>query len=432
MPPSAVARDHGPAKPAGSPWAWIPTLYFFQGLPNVLVASVSLVVYKNLGLSNAAAAFYTSWLYLPWVLKPLWSPLVDVIGKRRDWIWIAEFLVSAGFAAVALTIPTPWFVQLTLALFWLTAAASATHDIAADGFYILALDERRQSFFSGVRNTGFNLAKIAAQGGLVALAGRLKSWTGSFAAAWSVTFLIAAAVAFGLGLYHSRRLPRPESDQPGRGGPNAKEFLEALTHLFHKPGLPAILSFLLLYRFAEAQLLKMVQPFLIDTRAAGGLGLSNESFGLVYGTAGVAALVCGGLLGGYVVSRSGLKSWLWPMALAMHVPDAVFLYLSWAQPESLQTIGCCVALEQFGYGFGFTAYMLYMIHIARGRHSTATYALCTGVMALGLMLPGMWSGWLQEQLGYRWFFLWVLLATIPGFVVITRIPLEREFGKRAS
>jgi PAT family beta-lactamase induction signal transducer AmpG len=416
-----------------SPWAWIPTLYFAQGLPNALVASVSLVVYLNLGLSNAEAAFYTSWLYLPWVVKPLWSPVVDVLRTRRGWIWSMQFCVATGLAGVALTIPTRFFLQLTLAFFWLMALESATHDIAADGFYILANSEREQAFFSGVRNTCFNLARIAAQGALVALAGKIKDRTASFAFAWSVAFGLVAGTYFCLALYHWLVLPHPAGDLPGprgRGAVALADFYRAFASFFKKPGLQTALSFLLLYRFGEAQLLKMVQPFLLAAREHGGLGLSNAEFGLVYGTGGVMALVGGGLLGGVVVSRRGLRFWLWPMAFAMHLPDAVFVYLSHAQPRSLALVGACVAVEQFGYGFGFAAYMLYMLYLARGSHQTAHYAICTGFMALGLMVPGMWSGWLQQVLGYPAFFAWVLLATIPGFLVTALIKVEADFGRR--
>jgi PAT family beta-lactamase induction signal transducer AmpG len=429
-----------PAESSGSksrnPWSWIPSLYFIQGLPNVLVVSVSVVLYKNLGLSNSAAAFYTSWLYLPWVIKPLWSPVVDLLRTRRWWICGMQFFVATGLACVALTIPTPYFLQLTLAGFWLIAFGSATHDIAADGFYILANSERDQAFFSGVRNTAFNLAKIFAQGLLVALAGKLKEHFGNFAVAWAITVGIAAAICLCLALYHRFILPFPAGDRTRapQGNPSSahffREFLTTFASFFRKPGIGLVLSFLLLYRFGEAQLLKMVQPFLIDSLDKGGLGLSNAQFGLVYGTVGVIALVAGGLLGGFLISRHGLKFWLWPMVFTMHLPDAVFVYLAHAQPQSLELIGACVALEQFGYGFGFAAYMLYMIYIARGEHATAHYAICTGFMALGMMLPGMWSGWLQEQIGYRHFFIWVILATIPGFVVTALIPLDREFGKR--
>jgi PAT family beta-lactamase induction signal transducer AmpG len=415
------------------PWLWIPTLYVAEGLPYALAMSVSVVLYKNLGVSNAAIAFYTSWLYLPWVIKPLWSPFVDLLKTRRLWIWAMQLLLGGGLAGVALTIPAPHFFQLTLAFFWLLAFSSATHDIAADGFYMLALTEHDQAFFSGIRSTFYRVAMICGQGGLVILAGTIQARTGSFALAWSLAFALGAGIFLCLGVYHRLVLPRPAFDQPGIAGPAKNffaEFFKTFGTFFQKPKIAALLLFLLLYRLGEAQLVKMVQPFLLDPREQGGLGLTDDQVGLAYGTAGIIALMLGGLLGGFVVARHGLKFWLWPMLLAIHLPDAVFIWLAYAQPENIFTIGAGVAIEQFGYGFGFTAFMLYMIYIARGEHQTAHYAICTGFMALGMMLPGMWSGWLQEHIGYQHFFVWVLLATIPSFIVVLRIPLEAEFGRR--
>jgi MFS transporter, PAT family, beta-lactamase induction signal transducer AmpG len=420
-----------PQPTSRSPWAWIPTLYFAQGLPNVLVGTVAVVFYKNLGLSNTAAAFFTSWLYLPWVLKPLWSPVVDGWRTRRGWITATQCLAGAGFAGLALALPAAHCLQFTLALFWLLAFNSATHDIAADGFYIVANAERTQAAFSGVRNVAFNLAKIFAQGSLVALAGILGQRSGSYVTAWMAVFGLVAGIFLLLAMYHRLVLPRPAADAPGGAGlAKAANFLATFGDFFRKPRIATLLAFLLLYRLGEAQLLRVAQLFLLDPRAAGGLGLNNQQLSLAYGTVGLVALICGGLLGGLLISRQGLKFWLWPMLLAIHLPDAVFIWLAYAQPQSLAVIGAGVAVEQFGYGFGFSAYLLYMIYIARGRHATAHYAICTGFMALGLMLPGMWSGWLQEHLGYRHFFVWVILATIPGFAVALKIPLDAEFGKK--
>jgi MFS transporter, PAT family, beta-lactamase induction signal transducer AmpG len=416
-----------------SPWAWIPTLYLAEGLPYALAMSVSVVLYKNLGVSNAAIAFYTGWLYLPWVIKPFWSPVVDILKTRRQWIWAMQFSLGAMFAAVALTIPASHFFQLTLAFFWLAAFSSATHDIAADGFYMLATAEREQAFFSGIRNTFYRVAWIAAQGGLVILAGKIQKHTGNFALAWSVAFALVAGAFLCLGIYHRLVLPRPAVDRPQGLGTLKKftvEFLKTFGTFFQKPKIVTLLLFLLLYRFGEAQLVKMAQPFLLDPRNQGGLALTDEQVGSIYNIVGVGALLFGGLLGGFVVSRHGLKFWLWPMLLAIHLPDAVFVWLACAQPESLWAIGAGVAVEQFGYGFGFTAFMLYMIYIARGEHRTAHYAICTGFMALGMMVPGMWSGWLQQVLGYAHFFVWVILATVPSFLVALFVPLDPEFGKR--
>jgi MFS transporter, PAT family, beta-lactamase induction signal transducer AmpG len=417
------------------PWCWIPTLYLAEGLPNALVASVAVVLYKNLGVSNADIAFYTGWLYLPWVIKPLWSPVVDLLRTRREWIWAMQLLLGAGLAGVALTIPAPHFFQLTLAFFWLLSFSSATHDIAADGFYMLATTEQEQSFFSGVRSAFYRVATILAQGQLVILAGQIHKRTGNYAFAWSMTFALVAGIILCLSLWHWLILPRPAVDLPRNAAPAGKYFggfFETFGAFFLKPKIVVMLSFILLYRLGEAQLMKMVQPFLLDPRDRGGLGLANDQLGLIYGTVGVIIFICGALLGGFAVARRGLKFWLWPMLLAIHLPDAVFIWLAYAQPGNLFAIGAGVAVEQFGYGFGFTAFMLYMIYIARGEHRTAHYAICTGFMALGMMLPGMWSGWLQEHLGYQHFFGWVLLATIPSFIVARLVPLDSHFGKQAT
>jgi PAT family beta-lactamase induction signal transducer AmpG len=416
-----------------NPWFWIPTLYVAEGLPYALAMSVSLVLYKNLGVSNTDIAFYTSWLYLPWVIKPLWSPVVDLLKTRRLWIWMTQLLLGAGLAGVALTIPAPHFFQLTLAFFWLLAFSSATHDIAADGFYMLAMTEREQAFFSGIRSTFYRVAMICAQGQLVILAGKIHERTGNYMFAWSMAFALIAGIFLCLGIYHFFVLPKPAIDQPRRAGSSENflsEFFKTFGTFFQKPKIIVLLLFLLLYRLGEAQLLNVAKFFLLDPRTKGGLALTDNQFGWIYGHIGVGALVLGGLLGGFVVARHGLKFWLWPMLLAIHLPDAVFIWLAYAQPNNFWAIGTGVAVEQFGYGFGFTAFMLYMIYIARGEHQTAHYAICTGFMALGMMLPGMSSGWLQEHMGYPHFFVWVLLATIPSFIVALQIPLEAEFGRR--
>lgn len=415
------------------PWSWIPTLYVAEGLPYALVMSVSVVLYKNLGVSNEAIAFYTGWLYLPWVIKPLWSPVVDLLKTRRLWIWAMQLLIGAGLAGVALTIPAPHFFQWTLVFFWLLAFSSATHDIAADGFYMLATTEHEQSLFIGFRSVFFNVGKISAQGGLIILAGELQKRTGDFASAWAIVFAFAAGFVLCLGVYHHWLLPYPAIDRVGGEDSTArffKDFFVTFGGFFKKPKIITLLLFLLLYRLGEAQLLKMSQMFLLDPREVGGLALTTPQVGLLYNIVGLVAFVFGALLGGFVVARHGLKFWLWPMLFAIHLPDTVFIWLAYAQPQNLFAIGTGVAVEQFGYGFGFTAMLLYLIYIARGEHQTAHYTIGTGFMALGMMLPGMWSGWLQERLGYPHFFVWVILTTVPSFLVAMKIPLEAEFGKR--
>lgn len=416
-----------------SPWTWIPSLYFGQGIPYVVVMTLSVVMYKNLGISNTDIALYTSWLYLPWVIKPLWSPLVELMGTKRRWVWLLQFLIGAALALVALTIPAPKFFQLTLAVFWLMAFASASHDIAADGFYMLALGQGQQAAFVGVRSTFYRLANIGGQGGLVYLAGELQERSGSMVFAWSVVFWVLALMFAAMALYHLLLLPRPASDTAHRvqGNPVA-EFLGVFVEFFRKPGILVVLGFLLLYRFPEAQLLKLASPFLLDPLAAGGLGLSTKEVGIAYGTVGLTALTLGGLAGGWVISRVGLKRALWPLILAMHVPNLVFLALALWHPHSLWIVSSALAVEQFGYGLGFTAYLMYMILVAEGPHKTAHYAICTGFMALGMMLPGMWSGWLQDQIGYPMFFAWVLISTIPSFAMAALIKVPADFGKRKA
>lgn len=419
-----------------NPWRWIPTLYFGQGIPYVVVMTLSVILYKNLGVSNTDIALYTSWLYLPWVIKPLWSPLIELFGTKRAWIVALQFAVGASLACVALTIPGPAYFQMSLATFWLMAFASASHDIAADGFYMLALPQHSQAAFVGVRSTFYRLANIGGQGGLVYLAGMLQQRTGSMQLAWSIVFWVLAAMFALMALYHHFLLPRPAADTRGLGAAEARglvrEFFRVFAAFFRKPGIVVVLGFLLLYRFPEAQLLKLATPFLLDPVEQGGLGLSTAEVGIAYGTVGLTALTLGGLLGGWVISRLGLKRALWPLILVMHVPNAVFVLLAATHPGSLALISLALAVEQFGYGLGFTAYLMYMILVADGPHKTAHYAICTGFMALGMMLPGMWSGWLQQQLGYLAFFVWVLVATLPSFAMAALIRIPEGFGKKVT
>ncbi|MFN8650348.1 MAG: MFS transporter [Gemmatimonadales bacterium] len=419
-----------------SPWRWVPSLYLSEGLPYVVVMTVAVVLYKNLGISNTDIALYTSWLYLPWVVKPLWSPLVEVLGQKRRWVVLLQLAIAAALAAVAFALPGPTAFRATLAVFWVMAIASATHDIAADGFYLLALPPHAQAAFVGVRSTFYRLAMITGQGGLVYLAGRLTDSTGSAAKAWGLVFTGTAAAFAALALYHAWALPRPAADREPREGPVWAGFAESFATFFRQPGIGRILAFLLLYRFAEAQLLKLVTPFMLDAREAGGLGLKTQDVGVAYGTVGVSALVLGGLLGGWLISRTGLKRVLWPLMLCMHLPNLVFVALAVWQPAHLPLVSAAVALEQFGYGFGFTAYLVFMLMVAAGpggtsAYKTAHYALCTGFMALGMMLPGMWAGWLQDQLGYTGFFLWTCAATLPSFGAAALIRIDPAFGKKA-
>jgi PAT family beta-lactamase induction signal transducer AmpG len=610
-----------------SAWAWIPTLYFAQGIPYVVVMTMSVIMYKRLGVSNADIALYTSWLYLPWVIKPLWSPIVELLGTKRQWIVLMQLFVGAALGGVALTIPGPAFFKVSLGIFWLLAFASATHDIAADGFYMLALNKHDQAWFVGVRSTFYRLAMIAGQGLLIMLAGaietrtglpavelkvvaqpgaaalaavdpaaapapsvtgaavrlvaapatlildpaprtsgeikdlvaRAKAWNqaagfyaapdsgassaagasapswwhrhvatpfgdflrrhfavktvtaqrsdvagqagavlislsarpekdvvvtlgresgdsgikllegerftftaanwnkplmavvqldpknrrateatflvraGNIPLAWAVTFYTLAALFVLLFVYHRWVLPKPVADTAAHAGTRRnpiKEFFATFGAFFRKPLILRSLAFLLLYRIAEAQLVKIASLFLLDARETGGLGLSTSAVGFVYGTVGVVALTLGGILGGFVAARHGLRYWLPYMVCAIHLPNLVFVYLSYALPENLAFITIAIAVEQFGYGFGFSAYMIYMLYIAQGQHQTAHYAICTGFMALGMMIPGMWTGWIQEIVGYQHFFVWIMICTIPGFIVTALIKPDPSFGKK--
>jgi len=586
-------------KRASGPWLWVPSLYFAEGIPYVMVMTLSVIFYKRMGISNTDIALYTSWLYLPWVIKPLWGPVVDILRTKRFWILMMQLFIGAGLAGVAFTIPVDRFFQFTLAFFWLLAFSSATHDIAADGFYMLGLSKGDQAFFVGIRSTFYRLAMLTGQGLLVILAGYFEAKTGlpevqvmvqaveeptsavfnpqalvvepeggetyfitaeeiligtakitegeadgllkavddwnsthgfypaeegeggspaeetaeanlvgnvaytwfrlstkpeegenivlnfsfdkgdksislahsyrfefnegnwdvpafavfkldpklekatsaSFSGlsgnirfAWTMVFIVVALLFVGFHIYHRFALPRPATDVSMRSGEGGfmKEFLATFVDFFRKKNIGVILLFLLVYRLGESQLVKLASPFLLDSREANGLGLTTGDLGLIYGTIGIIALSIGGIIGGIAASRRGLKYWLWWMVIAMNLPNLVYVFLSYVMPSSLWIVASSVAVEQFGYGFGFTAYMLYMIYVSEGKHKTAHFALTTGFMALGMMIPGMVSGWLQELIGYQHFFIWVMLCTIPSFILIPFLKIDPKFGKRES
>jgi PAT family beta-lactamase induction signal transducer AmpG len=418
---------------ASNPWSWIPTLYFGQAIPYVVVMVLSVVIYKDFGISNTDIAFYTSWLYLPWVIKPLWSPFIDMFRTKRWWTVSMQFIIGAALASVALTTHLPTFFQLSLAILWLMAFSSATHDIAADGFYMLALPQKQQAAFVGVRSTFYRLANIAGQGGLVYLAGQLTERTHDVAYAWSVVLFVAGGMFLSLCAWHAFILPRPASDHKVATSDNyIKEYFSTFAAFFGRKDILMVLAFILTFRLGESQLIKLVVPFLKDPIAKGGLGLTTSQVGMVYGTIGVLFLTLGGLLGGYLISKIGLKRALWPMVVAIHVPDLVFVILSTQLPENIVVVAACIALEQFGYGLGFTALLMFMIMVADGEHKTAHYAICTGLMALGMMVPGMFSGRVQEYLGYQHFFVYVCLMTLPAFILAALVKIDPEFGKKTD
>lgn len=416
-----------------NPWAWVPTLYFAEGVPYVAVMTISVIIYKRLGLSNTDITLYTSWLYLPWVIKPLWSPFVDMLRTKRWWILAMQILIAASLAGVAFTIPGPLWLQGSLSFFWLLAFSSATHDIAADGFYMLGLEQHEQAYFVGIRSTFYRIATIFSSGLLVGLAGVLQVLTRSISYAWSLVFYLIAGLFIALWLYHSWALPRPSEDThrvQKTAADIMAEFWNTLVTFFQKPQVWVGICFMLFYRMPEGLLAKVSALFLVDKMANGGLGLSDVEFGMVQGTVGVIGLTLGGILGGIAASRDGLKRWLWPMVMAITIPDLVYVYLSCALPSSLLVINICIFLEQFGYGFGFSAYMLYLIYYSQGEHKTAHYALCTAFMALSMMIPGLFAGALQESVGYRAFFVIVVVCCVMTYIVASLLKIDPEFGKK--
>ena len=421
-----------------NPWAWIPTLYIAEGLPNVVVMTVAVVMYMQLGLSDTDIALYTGWLGLPWVIKPLWSPFVDLYRTKRWWVLSMQLLLGSSLAGVAFTLNAPFWFQGSMAFFFLMAFSSATHDIAADGFYMIELDSHDQSWFVGIRNTFYRIAVIFGQGVLVWVADQLQAvFPDSKAFTWSLIFFALAAIFIAIWLYHGFIMPKPvDRNNEGQTASDVVRGLkQMLLSFFTKVSARQIifvLLFLLLYRFPEAMLTKMASTFLLRPVEDGGLGLTKEAFGLAYGTVGLIGLLLGGIVGGMLASRDGLKRWLWPFVCAITLPDIVYVYLSYVQPDNLWLISSCLFIEQFGYGLGFTALTLYMLYFSQGEFKTSHYAICTGLSYLGLMLPGMVSGWIKDQVGYNTFFIIVMFLCIITFAVTAFIKIDPEFGKKTA
>ena len=412
-------------------WVWVPILYFTQGLPYVLVVTVSVIMYKKLGISNSDIGLYTSWLYLPWVLKPLWSPFVDLKSTKRKWFLFMQLVIALALLGVGLAVPTDMFFITTLACFWMAAFASATNDIASDGYYMLGLTEKKQSFFVGMRSTFYRLAMVTGEGLIVILAGFLENKYGDNTKAWSVTMVAAAALMLVLTISNFFATPKFESseaiikEKPGG-------FMEIFTSFFNKPGIGIALAFILTFRLGESQLVKMAAPFMLDGPEDGGLGYSTEQIGTIFGTAGVVMLSLGGILGGILISRDGLKKWMLPMVLSLNVPNILYALLALTKTTNIVAVTTTVVFEKFGYGFGFTAFLMYLIYIADGKSKTSHYAIATGFMALGMMLPGMISGYIQEWLGYDGFFIWVVIAALPAFFLLKYISYPPDFGKKTN
>ena len=421
-----------------NPWTWVPTLYFAEGLPNVIVMTVAVVMYMQLGMTDTKIALYTSWLGLPWVIKPLWSPFVDIYKTKRWWVLAMQVLLGSSLAGVAFTLNASFWFQGTMFFFFLMAFSSATHDIAADGFYMIELDSHGQAWFVGIRNTFYRIAVIVGKGLLVPVAGILQVMLREKTAyTWSLVFYGLAGIFIALWLYHGFIMPQPKDreNQQMSVAEVGRDLRQTFISFFRKLPLRQMffaLLFLLFYRFPEAMLTKMTDTFLLRPNSEGGLGLTPQDYGLANGTVGLIGLLLGGIVGGMLASRDGLKRWLWPFVCAITLPDIVYVYLSFAMPSNLFLVSTCLFIEQFGYGLGFTALTLYMLYFSQGEYKTSHYAICTGLTYLGLMLPGMISGWIKDMMGYRMFFITIMLLCAITFIVTAFIKIDPEFGKKTN
>jgi PAT family beta-lactamase induction signal transducer AmpG len=436
-------------KTDNKPWFWIPLLNFASGLPYAVIISVSVIMYKNLGITNEDIGVYTSLLYLPWVIKPLWSPFIELNGTKRKWFLSMQLLISIAFLLVGFTIPLNGFFMMSLAIFWVAAFASASNDIASDGFYLLVLPKEQQSFFLGIRSTFYRLSLLAGNGLIVLFAGYLEHKYSDNTKAWSYTMIAVGLLMTFITVYNFFTTPKTEINADQANKDHHQNFASVFVSFFKKKQIGLVLAFILVFRLGESQLLKMLSPFLLDKKDLGGMALDTEAVGIIYGTLGILALTVGGILGGIAISKHGLTRWMFPMFLAMHLPILGFIGLAHFQPEELfhlhvnlyffeinspLNLYTCITviLEQFGYGFGFTGFMMFLIHVAEGESKTAHYALATGFMALGMMLPGMLSGYIQQFLGYQNFFIWVFLATIPGLILSRFLIFPKDFGKKSE
>ena len=419
-----------------NPWAWIPTLYFAEGLPNIIVTGLSVVMYMQMGLSDAEVGLFTGWLALPWVIKPLWSPFIDLLKTKRWWVLAMQALIGASLAGIAFSIPTAFWFQATMCLFFLIAFCSATHDISADGFYMIELDDHNQAKYVGLRNTFYRLAIIFVNGMLVSLAGILQvMFRGQIRFTWALIFYGLAGLFIGLWLYHSRFMPRPAEDVNTRRTvaevtSELKNMFITFFQKFDRRGTLIVMLFLLFYRFPEALLNTMTKTFMLRHNYVGGLGLSPQEYGLANGTVGLIGLLLGGIIGGVLVSRDGMKRWLWPMVCAITLPDVVYIYLSYSLNSNLIVVSSCLFIEQFGYRLGFTVLTLYMLYYSQGKYKTSHYSICTGISYLGLMLPGMLSGYIKDMVGYRVFFIIVMACCAITFAVTAFLKIDPDFGKK--
>jgi len=424
MTPDKITSDKIESK---NPWWYVPTLYFAQGLPNVLITSVLVIIYQNMGIENKVITFWTNLIAMAWVIKMLWGPFVDIYSTKRNWVIYTQLAMMACLGLAAFSLQLDNFFYVSLFIFSIAAFISATSDIATDGFYMLALSPEQQALYAGFRSVFFRVAIIFADGVLVVLAGQMAKNLDDVVLSWSITLAIAAAIFAIIFVYHRFILPFPASDPKDRGIEDREQipFKTIVSSYLKQHKISAIIAFILLYRLGEAMLVSMSKLFLLDEIDQGGLGLETADVGYIYGTVGMVSLLIGGVIGGAIISKFGLKKTIFPLALALNLPDLFYVYMDYNQPP-IEWVYPLVSLEQLGYGLGFTSFMIYLMYVAKGEYKTSHYAISTGIMALGLRVPGMISGSIQESVGYPMFFVIVCLLTIPGMATIFFLPLAEE------
>lgn len=407
------------------PATWVPTLYFSEGLPFVATATVSVLMYKSLGLTDAQIAFFTTLIMWPWTLKPIWGPLLEMFRTKKHFVVATQFIGGVAFGLLALSLPLKGFLSYSLAMFAIIAFNSATHDIAADGVYINTLEPKQQAQFVGWQGAFYNIAKVFSQGFLVYIAGKLELTLG-VTEAWMVVMGLFGGILILMALYHIKMLPSGGSSEGVRNFREAfTTFWQVVKTFFQKKNILWGIAFIILFRSAEGQLTKIVPLFMRAAREAGGLGLPTSDIGIAYGIFGAASFVLGSIAGGYFVAKRGLQRSIFILCVLFNIPDAVYAYLAFTVPENFAVICGAITCEWFGYGFGFVGVILFMMQqIAPGKYKMAHYAFATAVMNLGFMIPSMISGYISDFLGYKKFFLWVMLATIPSFLAAWFVPFK--------
>jgi PAT family beta-lactamase induction signal transducer AmpG len=410
------------------PLTWIATVYFAMGLPFVALAQASSLMFKNLGISDTQIALWTSLIMIPWTFKPLWSPILEMFRTKKIFVVTTQMVTGISFALVAFSLHLPDFFAYAIAFMAIIAFSGATHDIATVGVYLNELNPQQQSKYVGWQGAFYNIAKIFSGGALVYVAGELEKTMG-VTMAWTIVMLIYALIMILLSIYHMKFLPLGQSavEDVRSLSEGWRTLKDVAISFFQKKNIVMSILFVIFYRFAEGFAIKIAPLFLKADVADGGLGLSTSQIGMIYGVVGSAAFVLGSILAGNMTSRRGLKKSLLLLCASFNLPFAVYFFLSHYQPDNIFLISSAIAVEYFGYGFGFVGLILYIMQqISPGKYKTAHYAFADGIMALGFMLPSMLSGYFSDLLGYKTFFVMVLVATIPSFIVTILAPFNNK------